>query len=378
MNKRLVEPESILQPVAPYSKAPQVGPLNLQLFADGKTEPATPRRREEARKKGQVARSQEINTAVVLLAISAFLGWAGKWALGHLADFTREIIGGGLAAVEFSAGGLQAMQGQAVLCTLTIAGPVMGLALVLGVMGQLLQVGFHVTAESLTPQLARMNPVEGAKRIFSKRALMELLKACLKIGIVGYVAYLAVRNDIGKLPALLWMEPVQAAAFAMGLVGKMGIWIGLCMLVVAAIDYFYQRREYEDSIKMSIQDIKDELKQTEGDPHVRSAIRARQRQLAQSRMMQAVPSADVVITNPTHIAIALKYDANSMTAPIIVAKGAEFLAFRIREIAQEHSVPIVENPPLARALYDIGQVGREIPVELYQAVAEVLAYVYRL
>jgi flagellar biosynthetic protein FlhB len=352
--------------------------LDLQLFADGKTEPATPRRREEARKKGQVAKSQELNTALVLLGISGLLTISGEWALRQMVGFMQQVIGGGLAAVEFSLGGMQALQGQAVLCILMVAGPVMGFALVLGLVGQLLQVGFNLTAEPLKPQLSRMNPVEGAKRIFSKRALVELGKACLKIGIVTYVAYTVLRNDIAKLPSLLWMQPVQTIAFASRLIGKMGLWIGACLLIVAAIDYLYQRWEYEDSIKMSIQDIKDELKQTEGDPQVRSAIRARQRQLARSRMMQAVPTADVVITNPIHVAVALKYDAKSMSAPIVVAKGAEFLAARIREIATENDIPIVENPPLARALYEAVQVGREIPADLYQTVAEVLAYVYSL
>jgi flagellar biosynthetic protein FlhB len=352
--------------------------LDLQLFADGKTEPATPRRREEARKKGQVAKSQELNTALVLLGISGLLTISGEWALRQMVGFMQQVIGGGLAAVEFSLGGMQALQGQAVLCILMVAGPVMGFALVLGLVGQLLQVGFNLTAEPLKPQLSRMNPVEGAKRIFSKRALVELGKACLKIGIVTYVAYTVLRNDIAKLPSLLWMQPVQTIAFASRLIGKMGLWIGACLLIVAAIDYLYQRWEYEDSIKMSIQDIKDELKQTEGDPQVRSAIRARQRQLARSRMMQAVPTADVVITNPIHVAVALKYDAKSMSAPIVVAKGTEFLAARIREIATENDIPIVENPPLARALYEAVQVGREIPADLYQTVAEVLAYVYSL
>lgn len=352
--------------------------LNLQLFADGKTEPATPRRREEARKKGQVAKSQELNTALVLLGMAGLLVIGGPWSLGRMANFVRKTLEGGLAGVEFSPAGMQALQGRAVICILSVAGPVMGLALVLGLLGQLLQVGFNVTAEPLKPQLARLNPVEGAKRIFSKRALVELGKACLKIGIVTYVAYMAVRGDIRRLPSLPWMEPVQAAALANGLVGKIGLWIGVCLLAVAAMDYLYQRWEYEESIKMSVQDIRDELKQTEGDPQIRSAIRARQRQLAQSRMMQAVPTADVVITNPTHVAVALKYDAKSMVAPIVIAKGAGFIAARIREIATENDVPIVENPPLARTLYDAVRVGREIPVDLYQAVAEVLAYVYRL
>jgi flagellar biosynthetic protein FlhB len=352
--------------------------LNLQLFADGKTEPATPRRREEARKKGQVAKSQELNIALILLGMSGLLAMSGKWALGQMTAFTKQVLGGGLAGVEFSLGGLQALQSQAVLCILTVAGPVMALALILGVFGQLLQVGFNVTFEPLKPQLARMNPMEGAKRIFSKRALVELLKACLKIGIVAYVAYAAARGDLGRLPALLWMEPVEAMAFTSGLLGKIGLWVGSSLLTVTALDYLYQRWEYEESIKMSIQDIKEEFKQTEGDPQVKAAIRARQRQLAQSRMMQAVPTANVVITNPTHVAVALKYDAASMAAPIVVAKGAGYVAARIREIASENRVPIVENPPLARTLYDAVQVGREIPADLYQAVAEVLAYVYRL
>ncbi|NMB46794.1 MAG: flagellar biosynthesis protein FlhB [Firmicutes bacterium] len=352
--------------------------FNLQLFADGKTEPATPRRREEAREKGQVAKSQEFNTALILLAMSGLLAINGQWALGRMIGFTREVIGSGLAGVEFSLGGMQALQARAVLCILTVAGPVMALALTVGLLGQLLQVGFNITGEPLKPQLSRMNPIEGAKRIFSKRALVELLKACLKIGIVAYVTYAAVRGDIRRLPSLLWMEPVQAAAFTSTLMGRIGLWIGASLLAVAAADYLYQRWEYEESIKMSIQDVKDELKQTEGDPYIRSAIRARQRQLAQSRMMQAVPTADVVITNPTHVAVALKYDAGSMTAPIVVAKGAGFVAARIREIAADNDVPIVENPPLARTLHDAVQVGREIPAELYQAVAEVLAYVYKL
>ena len=352
--------------------------FNLQLFADGKTEPATPRRREEARKKGQVAKSQEINTALVLIGMSVLLRYGGPWAIGHLIRFMTHNLGRGLGAWEFSLGGIQALASQAILYTLLVAGPGMALALVLGVIGQLVQVGFQVQAEPLVPQLARLNPIEGAKRLFSKRAVVELFKATVKIIAVGYLTYIAVRPELGKLPALLYVEPQEAAWFATRLGSKIGLWIGSCMLVVAGIDYLYQRWEHEESIKMSVQDIKDELKQTEGDPHIRQAIRARQRQLAQSRMMQAVPTADVVITNPTHVSVALKYDGARMDAPMIVAKGTALIALRIREIAKEHNVPIVENPPLARTLHEIGAVGFEIPAELYQAVAEVLAYIYSL
>jgi flagellar biosynthetic protein FlhB len=352
--------------------------INLQLFADGKTEPATPRRREEAREKGQVAKSQELNTALLLLGMALLVGISGEWSINRLAVFVRQVLGDGLGTVEFSAAGLQGLQSYAVLCIVAVAGPVMAAALVLGLFSQFIQVGFNFTTQPLTPQLTRLNPMEGAKRIFSKRAFMELLKSCLKIAIVGFVAYTAIGSDVNRLQALLWVEPVQAAAFTMEGVRKIGLWTGTCLLALAAIDYLYQRWEYEESLKMSVQDIKDELKETEGDPLIRSAIRARQRQMANRRMMQAVPAADVVITNPTHFAVALKYDAASMAAPMVVAKGADYLAARIREIAMNHDVPLVENPPLAKALYDAVPVGREIPADLYQAVAEVLAYVYRL
>ncbi|NLY29173.1 MAG: flagellar biosynthesis protein FlhB [Firmicutes bacterium] len=352
--------------------------INLQLFADGKTEPATPRRREEARKKGQVAKSQELNTALLLLGMALLLGVSGEWAIARLALFVRQVLGDGVGRVEFSLAGIQGLHSHAVLCIVVVAGPVMGTALALGLVSQFLQVGFNFTTEPLAPQLNRLNPVEGAKRIFSKRAFVELLKSCLKIAIVAYVAYSAIGKDLNRLQALLWVEPIQAAAFTMEGVRRIGLWTGACLLALAGIDYLYQRWEYEESLKMSVQDVKDELKETEGDPQIRSAIRARQRQLANSRMMQAVPTADVVITNPTHFAVALKYDARSMAAPMVVAKGADYLAARIRQIAVDNDVPIVENPPLARALYDSVPVGREIPADLYQAVAEVLAYVYRL
>jgi len=352
--------------------------INLQLFADGKTEPATPRRREEARKKGQVAKSQELNTAFLLLGTALLVGVSWEWALARLAVYVRQVLGDGAARVEFSLAGIQGLQSNAVLCILIVAGPVMGTALLLGLFSQFLQVGFNFTTEPLKLQFSRINPAEGAKRIFSKRAFVELLKSSVKIAVVAYVAYTAIGKDLNRLQALLWVEPVQAAAFTMEAVRRIGLWTGVCLLALAGVDYLYQRWEYEESLKMSVQDIKDELKETEGDPQIRSAIRARQRQLANSRMMQAVPTADVVVTNPTHYAVALKYDAKSMAAPMVVAKGADYLAARIRQIAEENEVPIVENPALARALYDSVPVGREIPAELYQAVAEVLAYVYRL
>lgn len=354
------------------------GRFNLQLFAGEKTEPATPRRREEVRKKGQVAKTQELGIALVLVAVFALLTGAGPLALTKMAGFITELWGSGPLAVEFTIGGVHRLLLQLAGFSLGIAAPVMGTALLVGLVSQFLQVGFLVSTEPLQPKLSRLNPLEGARRVFSKRALIELLKACIKISIVIYIVYLALKGEISKFPLLLRMEPIEAAVFTGRLVYRVGLWIGACLLVVALLDYFYQRWEFEQSIRMSKQDIKDELKQTEGDPQVRSAIRSRQRQMARQRMMAAVPTADVVITNPTHIAVALKYDASIMAAPLVVAKGAGVVAARIREVATEHRIPIVENPPVARALYQAVEVGGEIPTELYQAVAEILAYVYRL
>lgn len=256
--------------------------------------------------------------------------------------------------------------------------PVIGVAMVVGVVVNLLQVGVMFTAEPLSPNWARLNPVAGFTRLFSRRAFVESVKTLLKVLLIGWLTFSAVRADAAMLLRTSEIDPLMVLMLVGQLLYKMAWRVGLAMLVLALLDYGFQRWEYEKSLRMTKEEVKQELKQTEGDPQVRSRIRARQQAIARRRMMQAVPKADVVVTNPTHYAVALQYDAQKMAAPTVVAKGMNLIALRIREIAQQHGVPIVENPPLAQSLYRTVDIGEQIPPELYQAVAEVLAYVYRL
>jgi flagellar biosynthetic protein FlhB len=353
--------------------------LNLQLFADMRTEPATPRRRQEARRKGQVARTGELSSALVLLAgFGALYLWLPHVS-GELITFTRRLYEGALlrfASVEASE--IPTMFLDWSWLAVRLAGPIALVTMVVGFASQLVQVGFLTSSEPLKPQLKRIDPISGFQRIFSKRALVELLKATLKVTLVGALAYGAVRSSLGEYTEYMKLGPAQAAIQTGRAVFRLAFWIGLCLLVLALFDYLYQRWEHEQSLRMSRRELKEELRQTEGDPQIRARIRQRQRQLASSRMMAKVPTADVVITNPVHLAVALKYDPVEMDAPTVVAKGAGPLARRIKEVAREHGVTIVENVWLARALYESVPVDGRIPEELYKAVAEVLAFVYRL
>lgn len=351
--------------------------FDLQLFAQEKTEPATPKRREEARRKGQVARTAELGTAAVLLA---GFGVLSMWAAGAgrtLMDLATQYLGGSVR-LEPNVGAVQGLFTSLVLSAATVVAPFMAVALLVGLASQLAQVGFLFTTEPLQPKLERINPLEGFKRLVSRRALVNMLKALAKIAIVGYIAYSEVRRALDMLPMLATVPMSDAVALVGGIVLRTGIYIGLALLVVAALDYMFQRLEHERSLRMARQEVKEELKQTEGDPQLRARIRRRQRELASRRMMQEVPTADVIVTNPVHLAVALKYDQAVMEAPVVVAKGAGIVARRIKEVAEEHGVPVVEDVVLARSLYDGVELGQAIPVDLYQAVADVLAFVYRM
>ena len=253
-----------------------------------------------------------------------------------------------------------------VLQAAAVVAPFMIAALVAGLAAQLVQVGFLLSGEPLKPKLERINPVEGFKRMFSRRAVVNMLKAMAKIAVVGWIAYREVRRSLDMLPMLTSAALTDAAALVGGIVLRTGLNIGFALLVIAALDYMFQRLEHERSLRMTRQEVREELKQTEGDPQVRARIRRRQRELASRRMMQAVPTADVVVTNPVHLAVALKYDQATMEAPVVVAKGAGIVARRIMEVAEEHGVPVVEDVALARALYDgvelgPGDSGRAVP-----------------
>ncbi len=353
--------------------------VNLQLFAQERTEPATPRRRQEARRKGQVARTVELGSALILLTgFSALYLMAPGAAREIAASTTRfwEDALAGFARVE--PGNIPSLFLEMIWIAVRFAAPLALAVMAVGLGAQLLQVGFLTSTEPLKPQWRRIDPVSGFKRIFSKRAAVELVKATVKIVIVGGLAYSLLRGSLPQYGEYMMISPVEATAHTGRLVFRLGLWIGIAMLGLALLDFLYQRWEFEQSIRMTRQEVKEELRQTEGDPHVRSRIRQRQRQIASARMMAKVPTADVVVTNPVHLAVALKYDPVEMDAPTVVAKGAGPLAQRIKEVAREHGVAVVENVWLARALYESVPLDARIPEELYKAVAEVLAFVYRL
>lgn len=354
--------------------------FDLQRFAedDERTEDPTPRRREEARERGQFAKTAELGTALILLA-GAFALYRGIGeTLGGMQHLLRQGLSGTLLTMDFTIGGVTALFQHLTWYVARLVLPVALAAALAGLVSQMVQVGFVFTGYPLQPKLERINPLAGLQRIFSRRALVELAKALAKVVIIGAVAYAALRGNVAMLPRLVYATPDGVAGWVGATTWRMALTTGIALLLIALLDYGYQRAEFERSLKMSRREIKEELRQSEGDPLVRRRLREQQRRWATQRMMQQVPTADVVVTNPVHIAVALRYDMHTMDAPVVVAKGTGHLAERIRQVAEEHGVVTVENVALARALYEAVDVGQAIPEKLYQAVAEVLAFVYRL
>lgn len=359
-----------------FSSCYKLVSIDLQLFSGEKTEEATPKRKEEARNKGQVARSVELSSAFVILAAFFVLKIVGEYIYNELADFMRHTFSH-FTTADFTLEFVQVMFMNFGLVFLKTALPVMGVIAVVAVFVNFLQVGFAFTLEPLMPQFERINPLSGFQRLFSKRSLVELFKSIVKITIVGYFVYRFILQTASQVPKLVTAELAESLKTSASLTLDLVFQISAVMIVLAALDYFYQGWEHKESLKMSKQEIKEEYKQMEGNPQIKGKIKERQRAMAMQRMMQEVPKADVIVTNPTHFAVAIKYE-QAMAAPIIVAKGQDFLAQRIKDVAKEHKVTIVENKPLARTLYSTVDVGSSVPPQLYQAVAEVLAYVYRL
>lgn len=351
--------------------------FDLQLFAQERTEPATPKKREEARRRGQVPRTAELGTALILLAGFGALSVLGGNSARHVLNLAVHYLGDGVVLVPDLLA-VRKLFTDIFLAAAAAVAPLMGVAIFVGLASQIAQVGFLMTGEPLKPQLERINPLSGFKRLFSRRALVDLGKSLAKVVVVGWIAYRQVKDALELLPAMIVGSPVHWIPSIGQFVLRIGLLVGAAMLVIAVIDYMFQYTEHERNLRMSRQEIKEELKQTEGDPQLRAQIRRRQRELAARRMLHEVPTADVVVTNPIHFAVALKYDQAIADAPFVVAKGAGLLAKRIREIAQEHDVPVVEDVWLARTLYEEVEPGHVIPVELFQAVADVLAFVYTL
>lgn len=342
-----------------------------------KTEPATPRRRDEARRRGQVVKSVELNSAFILLAVLLLIRYSGGTLFYHLKTHTTFIFQN-LHTIEISFSNLQAYGIVTMVFTAKLLAPVLGLALAVGLVVNFFQAGFVLSGHPLIPDLNRINPFQGFTRLISTRAFVELIKSFLKIFIVGYASYSVIKAEMHNFIPMMDQGIFQSSAYVALLAYKIGLRVTLILLFLALFDYGYQRFEFEKSIRMTRQEVKDEYKQMEGDPLLRSRIRQRMREIARRRMLADVPKADVVITNPVHVAVALTYDTETMKAPSLLAKGERLIAEKIKEIARENSIPIVENPPLAQSIFKSCEVGQEIPPDLYQAVAEILAYVYSL
>lgn len=358
---------------------------DLQFFAkEGaggeKTEDATAKKLSDAREEGQVARSEDLLVAAILmmlfLTLKVAIGYIGEGFLKAYQIFFRMIPG--VAGDSFTFNTSTALMGEALTQILMISLPFFVGAVVIALGVNIFQVKWKPTLKPLKPKFNKFNPIQGFKQMFSKDKIFELLKAIVKIGLLGYIIYDALRNEWGLLLNLYSISFMDA----LGLIGTtiidLGVKISIFFLIFALIDYMYQKHKFKEDMKMTKQEVKDEFKQTEGDPQVKGKIRQKMREVSQRRMMQSLPEADVVITNPTHLAVAIKYDKEKSPAPIVIAKGADYLAQKIKEKAREHDIEIVENKPLARMLYYNVDLDAQIPQELYQMVAEVLAYVYRL
>jgi len=354
--------------------------IDLQLFAaDGKTEKATPKKRQDARKKGQVFQSREISASIVMLIMFMSLKTIGSFIYTETAGFMRRIFENYTLVKEpFSINALSRLFIDALLVFIKVSGPIMIIAMVAGVAVVYAQIGFLFTTEPLGFKFDRINPINGFKRMFSMRAIIEMLKSIIKVTAAAYIVYSYIKDRQADILNLTVMNVESIAVYIADFILNVAVRICMVFVIFGAADYLYQWWDYEKNLMMTKQEVKEEYKQTEGNPEIKSKIKQKQRQLSMRRMLHEVPNADVVITNPTHYAVALKYDAEISDAPIVIAKGQDYMALRIKEKAKESNVEIVENKVLARSLYNSVEVGEKIPEELYQAVAEVLAFVYSL
>jgi len=342
-----------------------------------RTEQATPKKREDVRKKGQVAISREIASAVILGAALIYF----YFGVSGLMEGVTSIM-----KAAFQESGRTVLSQQNIYSiasfhmtkVFSLLFPLLLAVFLAAFLANVLQVGFKISWEAARPKLSKINPLAGFKRLFSLRSLVELVKSIFKISVIGLIAYLVITSEIPSLFPLV-DQSVWGMLIFMGRIAFKTLLITcVVMAVFSLLDYLYQRWEFEKSIRMSKQELKEEYRQSEGDPLIKSRIRRLQREMARKRMMANVPQADVVITNPTHLAVAIQYDQEKMNAPIVLAKGAGYVAEKIREIAAENKIPVIENKPVAQVLYKITNIGDVIPEDLYRAVAEILAHVYSL
>lgn len=356
--------------------------LNLQFFnaeSEGRTEKATAKKREEVRKKGQVAKSNELNTAAILLTFFILINVLGQSYLNNLEEnIVNSVNLIPYTVLEADNKTILSILGSGFIEIIKTNMILWIVLMIIALLVAYVQVGYYPTLKPLAPKFDKMNPITGMKKILSMDSIVELIKSVAKVTILGFIAYSVIKPVIPTFSKLYEMTTLQGLLIVSSTVYEIGLKVGIGFFMLSIGDYIYQKFKFEDSIKMSKQEIKEEYRQAEGDPAIKGKIRQKMREMSFKRMMQAIPQADVIITNPTHFAVAIQYDEAKNAAPIVVAKGADYVAHKIKEVAKEHNVQIVENKVLARTLYYTVDLQEEIPEELYGAIAEILAFVYKL
>lgn len=346
------------------------------MAGEEKTEKATPKKREDQRKEGNVLQSKEIVTAASVLGIFVSVRFLAGFMIKNLLSYTEKIYDNS-ATYVVSIDNLYPIVIDIMTVCVMVVGPVCAIAMLLGIIPTVAQTRGLFAMKALKPKFSRLNPLQGIKKMFSLQAVVGIVKGLIEVIVIAYLIYNELKNRMPRILALMDVGLMQAMAYIGVSIFDLIMLICIVLVFVAAGDFLFQWWQFEKNIKMSKQEVKEEYKQMEGDPQVKSKIKQRQQQMAQQRMMQDVPSADVIIRNPTHYAVALRYDQDKNRAPQVIAKGKDYLALKIVEVAEENDIFCMENPPLARALYAQVDLGKEIPYELYDAVAEVLTVVYR-
>ena len=370
-----------------YNKINLIFEYNLQWFAANgeggeKTEPATDKKLKDAREEGKVAKSKELTASfdliILFLVLKIFISYVG----GNLLNVFKYAYSGIPEFIEINQANLTTIAVSSylfniILKWILIVLPFFVFGVAITLLISIFQVGWKISSKPMQPKLDKFNPINGFKRIFSKDSVFELFKSILKISVISLIAYNSVKNNRNDLFLLYDIPLNQAVALIGNIIINTGLKISLVYLIVGIADFAYQKHKFNEDMKMTKQEVKDEYKNSEGDPQIKGKQKQRMREASQRRMMQDVPKADVVITNPTHLAVALKYDADVSQAPVVLAKGEDYLAQKIKEVAKENNIAIVENKPLARMLFSNVDIGAEIPPELYQSVAEILAMIYK-
>ncbi|QPJ62729.1 MAG: flagellar biosynthesis protein FlhB [Candidatus Nitronauta litoralis] len=345
---------------------------------DQKTEEPTSKRLTDAEDKGNFAHSREMTSAFILMMATLSFIMAGSFSTKHMMGTWHNMISQ-VHTIQLTVNEMQGLLGWTAKNIMIILSPVLLSIMLGGVVANLFQTGgFKVSAHPLTPKFNKLNPLTGVKRLFSKNSVMELFKSIFKIAVISWIAFITIKGHFAEIPPMMGLSVGQILAFLGRVMIEIMIKVLLMIILIALIDFAFQKFTYTENLRMTKQQVKDERKDTEGNPQIKQRIRTVQLEMMRKRMMAAVPEADVVVTNPTHFSIAIKYDRNKHEAPVVVAKGQGDIALKIREIAKENDVPLVEDKPLARLLYKSVEIGQIIPTHLYRAVAEILAYVYKL